>query len=168
MPGTTSTGEYLRRIGVARLGPRTSPFDPGLDPATVASHLDQSAHLISVLKVSMAGWLVANEASTRARVAAARALRRRRMDALPAMYLDLTGQPAGPQQAPVAGRRFLVEPPDAQATLGSNRRRPTSAREWARSLRGVDETAWWSAADPLPALAIAATLARRSLRSRDR
>src|SRR5919201_5927273 len=72
MPGTTSTGEYLRRIGVARLGPRTSPFDPGLDPATVASHLDQSGHLISVLKVSMAGWLVANEASTRAKLAAAR------------------------------------------------------------------------------------------------
>ena len=88
------------------------------------------------------------------------------MDVLRAMYLDLTGQPAGPQPAPDAGRRFLVEPHDVQATLGSNGRRPTSAGEWARSLRGVDETAWWSAADPLPALAMAATLARRSLRRR--
>ena len=67
-----STAEYLERIGVRTLPPRTSPFDPGYDPATLVSHLEQSAHLISVLKISMACWLVANEAATRAKLEAAR------------------------------------------------------------------------------------------------
>jgi phosphosulfolactate synthase len=54
---------------------RTSPFDPGYDPSTLLSHLQQSAHLMSTLKISMACWLVANEESTRQKVAAARASR---------------------------------------------------------------------------------------------
>jgi phosphosulfolactate synthase len=39
---------------------------------TVESHLEQSSHLMSVLKISMACWQVANEASTRRKVSAAR------------------------------------------------------------------------------------------------
>jgi len=66
--------EYLHYIGVPDLPPRTSPFDPGYDPATLESHLEQSSHLISVLKISMACWQVANEASTRRKVQAARRL----------------------------------------------------------------------------------------------
>jgi len=66
--------EYLRYIGVPDLPPCTSPFDPGYDPVTLESHLEQSSHLISVLKISMACWQVANEASTRRKVAAARRL----------------------------------------------------------------------------------------------
>ena len=66
--------EYLRYIGVPDLPPRTSPFDPGYDPATLESHLEQSSHLISVLKISMACWQIANEASTRRKIAAARRL----------------------------------------------------------------------------------------------
>jgi phosphosulfolactate synthase len=69
---TISTAEYLERIGVRGLPPRTSPFDPGYDPVTLASHLEQSAHLISVLKISMACWMVASERSTRAKLEAAR------------------------------------------------------------------------------------------------
>ena len=69
---TQSTAEYLRLIGVPDLPPRTSPFDPGYDPATVESHLEQSWHLMSVLKISMACWQVAQEASTRRKVKAAR------------------------------------------------------------------------------------------------
>lgn len=42
---------------------------------TLASHLDQSAHLISTLKISMACWLVAKEESTRRKVASAIALK---------------------------------------------------------------------------------------------
>src|SRR6185503_9512836 len=38
------------------------------------SHLEQSSHLISVLKISMACWQVANETATRRKVAAARRL----------------------------------------------------------------------------------------------
>ncbi len=66
------TSDYLQRIGVARLAPHTSPFDPGYDPVTLQSHLDQSSHLMSILKISMACWMVANENSTRAKIQAAR------------------------------------------------------------------------------------------------
>lgn len=67
-----STHEYLRLIGVAELPPLTSPFDPGYDPVTVESHIEQSAHLISSLKISMACWQIANENATRRKIAAAR------------------------------------------------------------------------------------------------
>jgi phosphosulfolactate synthase len=69
---TTETGRYLELIGVPRMAPLTSPFDPGYDPATLASHLEQSGHLISILKISMACWMIAREAATRAKLAAAR------------------------------------------------------------------------------------------------
>lgn len=65
---------YLRSIGVPKMPPRTSPFDPGYDPLTLISHLEQSAHLISVLKVSMACWQVAAETATRKKIDAARRL----------------------------------------------------------------------------------------------
>jgi phosphosulfolactate synthase len=58
-------------LGVPDLPPLTSPFDPGYDPGTLSSHLDQSSQLISILKISMACWLVANETSTRYKVAVA-------------------------------------------------------------------------------------------------
>jgi phosphosulfolactate synthase len=70
---TTSTGRYLELIGVPSMPARTSPFDPGYDPATLASHVEQSAHLISILKISMACWIVASEVATRSKLAAARA-----------------------------------------------------------------------------------------------
>jgi phosphosulfolactate synthase len=66
------TQDFLRSLGVAELPPATSPFDPGYDPVTVEAHLEQSAHLISVLKISMACWLVAEEGATRRKFAAAR------------------------------------------------------------------------------------------------
>ena len=69
------TQEYLREIGVIKLPPLTNPFDPGYDPVTLESHLEQSRHLISSLKISMACWQVANENSTRKKVAAARRLK---------------------------------------------------------------------------------------------
>src|SRR5437773_12529643 len=67
------TGEYLKAIGVADLPPLTSPFDPGYDPVTLESHLDQSSHLMSFLKISMACWMIASEKATRAKIAAAKA-----------------------------------------------------------------------------------------------
>ncbi len=71
---TITTKEYLRHIGVPDMPPCTSPFDPGYDPVTLESHLEQSAHLISTLKISMACWQIANEISTRRKVDAARRL----------------------------------------------------------------------------------------------
>src|SRR5713101_2551637 len=70
---SNSTREYLRLIGVADLPPLTSPFDPGYDPVTLEGHLEQSAHLMATLKISMACWQIANEAATRRKIAAARA-----------------------------------------------------------------------------------------------
>lgn len=62
---------YLRLIGV-RPSPRaTCPFDPGYDPVSVEAHLDQSAHVMGTLKISMACWMVADEAATRRKIAAA-------------------------------------------------------------------------------------------------
>ena len=67
--------DYLRRIGVPDLKPATSPFDPGYDPATYAAHLAQSAHLMSIMKISMACWQIADEKATRGKIAAARKAR---------------------------------------------------------------------------------------------
>src|SRR4029077_12279766 len=66
------TADYLRKIGVPDIPPSISPFDPGYDPITLEGHLEQSAHLMSILKISMACWIVANEAATRRKIAAAR------------------------------------------------------------------------------------------------
>src|SRR5712691_12185679 len=66
------TADYLELIGVAPLPPLTSPFDPGYDPVTLESHLDQSAHLMATLKISMACWQIADEAATRRKITAAR------------------------------------------------------------------------------------------------
>lgn len=68
---SSSTWEYLRGIGVPDLPPLLCGFDPGYDPSTLESHLEQSAHLLSSLKLSMACWQVANEVSTRKKIAAA-------------------------------------------------------------------------------------------------
>jgi phosphosulfolactate synthase len=70
--GTVHTSDYLKRIGVPEMVPATSPFDPGYDPLTVGSHLQQSSHLISTLKISMACWMIANEMATRRKIAFAR------------------------------------------------------------------------------------------------
>src|SRR6266702_3043184 len=67
-----STHDYLRLIGVPELPPLTSPFDPGYDPVTLESHLEQSSHLMASLKISMACWQITNEAATRRKIAAAR------------------------------------------------------------------------------------------------
>ena len=68
-----STAAYLRAIGVPPLPPCTSPFDPGYDLGTLEGHLEQSGHLMAILKISMACWMVADEAVSRRKLAAARA-----------------------------------------------------------------------------------------------
>lgn len=72
LKGQVHTADYLKMIGVPDILPSTSPFDPGYDPATLESHLEQSAHLMSILKISMACWMVADESATRKKVAAAK------------------------------------------------------------------------------------------------
>jgi phosphosulfolactate synthase len=67
------TSAYLESIGSTPLPATTSPFDPGYDPVTLASHLQQSHALISILKLSMACWLIADETATRAKIESAAA-----------------------------------------------------------------------------------------------
>jgi phosphosulfolactate synthase len=66
------TERYLELIGVRPTSRATCPFDPGYDPVTVEAHLEQSAHLMGTLKISMACWMVADEGATRRKIQAAR------------------------------------------------------------------------------------------------
>jgi phosphosulfolactate synthase len=66
------TGRYLDSIGVRPTPRATCPFDPGYDPVTVESHLQQSGHLMGTLKISMACWMVAEEGATLRKIEAAR------------------------------------------------------------------------------------------------
>lgn len=72
LTNTIHTHDYLNLIGVPDMPPLASPFDPGYDPVTLESHVEQSAHLMAILKISMACWMVAKEESTRRKVAAAK------------------------------------------------------------------------------------------------
>lgn len=64
---------YLRGLGVPALAPAVYPFDPGVAPVVLESHLEQSGHLMVGLKVSMACWMIAGRAATQRKVDAARA-----------------------------------------------------------------------------------------------
>jgi phosphosulfolactate synthase len=70
--GKYHTDNFLKVIGVFQIEPLTSVFDPGYDLLTFEGHLEQSSHLISILKLSMASWLVANENISRRKIASAR------------------------------------------------------------------------------------------------
>ena len=104
----THTRTYLNLIGVAELPPLASPFDPGYDPATLEGHLEQSSHLMAILKVSMACWMVANEEATRRKVAAA----------IKSSVPTVTG--GGPFEIAVAQQR-LPDYLDLCADIGFNR-----------------------------------------------
>lgn len=70
--GKCHTSDFLKLIGVNEISPSTSVFDPGYDSITLEGHLAQSGHLISILKISMACWIIANETITRRKIALAR------------------------------------------------------------------------------------------------
>ena len=73
MTGPSPNGAaYLRDIGVPALPPCTSPFGPGYDLSILEGHLEQSAHLMATLKLSMVCWMVANQAMSRRKLAAVR------------------------------------------------------------------------------------------------
>ena len=68
-----TTWQFMADLGVEELPALTVPFDPGYDPATTEAHLEQSAHLMAMLKLSMACWIVADEKATKRKMAAAAA-----------------------------------------------------------------------------------------------
>jgi D-aspartate ligase len=89
------------------------------------------------------------------------------VDVLRAAYLDLTGQRVPFTRAP-NGRRWLAEPYDIVAAaqlVGQRQLRPSA---WLRSLGDVAELAWWARDDPLPFLAMIASLPPQGWRYRTR
>jgi predicted ATP-grasp superfamily ATP-dependent carboligase len=91
------------------------------------------------------------------------------LDVARALYLDLTGQPV-PACAPRPGRKWLVENRDLTSSARYWRQGQLSPGAYVRSLRGVQELAWFAADDPAPfALMCAVSLAQSvGLRRRKR
>jgi predicted ATP-grasp superfamily ATP-dependent carboligase len=71
------------------------------------------------------------------------------LDVALAQYLDLTGHPITPS-AQVDGRNFVVENYDPLGALAYWKNGELTLREWASSLRGVDEVAWFAFDDIVP------------------
>jgi hypothetical protein len=66
------------------------------------------------------------------------------------------------------GRCWIVEPLDTRSAITYIREGEITVTQWVRSLRRIDEAAWWSRDEPLPFLAMAVSLltgrARKRLR----
>jgi predicted ATP-grasp superfamily ATP-dependent carboligase len=72
------------------------------------------------------------------------------LDVIRAHYLHLTGQPV-PASVPRSGRKWLREE-DLVGGWRYLRDGKLTLAGWVRSLRGVEETAWYAGDDPVPAL----------------
>jgi D-aspartate ligase len=68
--------------------------------------------------------------------------------------------------AQLSGRRWLVEPQDLRSCMAHVRRRELTVGAWLRSLRHIDEVAWWARDDPLPFLSMSTSLLSGRLRRR--
>jgi D-aspartate ligase len=84
------------------------------------------------------------------------------VDVLRALYLDLTHQEV-PRSSPCDGRRWIVEPLDFWTAQTLVHRGTLTWRTWLRSLRGIQETAWFARDDPVPALATLAVFSGRTI-----
>ena len=83
------------------------------------------------------------------------------MDVARFLYLDLTGQPL-PQSEQREGRKWLVEDRDFESVLDYMREGTLTWGGWARSLRGVEETAWFARDDLKPFMHVMRTVASRA------
>jgi D-aspartate ligase len=71
------------------------------------------------------------------------------LDVLRALYLDLTEQPV-PSAVPRPGRKWIDEPHDLVTSFQLARRDGFRSLDWLRSLRGVEEAAWFARDDLRP------------------
>jgi len=71
------------------------------------------------------------------------------MDVARFLYCDLTGQ-ALPVSVPAEGRKWLVEDRDLESVRDYMSEGTLTVREWVRSFRGVQETAWFARDDLAP------------------
>ena len=72
------------------------------------------------------------------------------MDVVRACYLDLSGQPI-PAMAQSVGRKWMLEE-DWFSALTYAREGNLTFGQWLKSLRGLQETHWFAADDPMPFL----------------
>ena len=75
------------------------------------------------------------------------------MDVARALYLDLTGQPVIPSAAR-EGRKWILEDADVLSSLRYLLDRKLTLRDWIKSFRGIQETAFFALDDPLPFVAM--------------
>lgn len=80
------------------------------------------------------------------------------------LYLDLTGQPL-PVATPVEGRKWIVEDWDLESSLDYRREGTLTIGAWYRSLRGIDEGAWWARDDRAPFWPVVRGVLRRARQS---
>jgi len=87
------------------------------------------------------------------------------MDVARALYLDATGQ-AVPESHPSPGRKWVVEPFDVASSYRYWRDGKLRLHTWLRSLRSIEEAAWFSRDDLKPFLAMCASYALTTVRRR--
>lgn len=75
------------------------------------------------------------------------------IDVVRLLYLDMTGQPL-PRVRPRWGRRWLIEDQDLFSAIDYAREGTLSFRDWFRSFRGVEETAWFARDDLRPSFRV--------------
>jgi predicted ATP-grasp superfamily ATP-dependent carboligase len=83
-------------------------------------------------------------------------------DVARALYCDFTSQPQPPVERR-EGRRWLIEDFDLISSLHYAQEGTLGFGAWLRSLRGVEETAWFSWRDPAPFFLMLRRLGRRML-----
>lgn len=91
----------------------------------------------------------------------------RGMDVARWLYLDLTGQPL-PEPAPYQGRKWMVEDRDLESSVDYAREGSLTLVQWMRSLRGVDEAAWWARDDLRPFATVALRTVAHAIRAMGR
>jgi len=85
------------------------------------------------------------------------------VDVVRALYQDMTGQPVTPARAP-EGRKWMVEDVDLFSSFRYWRDGKFTVKQWINSFRGVRESAFFAADDPLPFVGAWMMDARRALR----
>jgi predicted ATP-grasp superfamily ATP-dependent carboligase len=77
-------------------------------------------------------------------------------------YFDLTGQRVPTSQI-IEGRKWLVEEADLVSSIRYFHDRNLTFGQWAKSYRGLQETAWFAGDDILPFFAMLARFARQTV-----